>query len=111
MLTSVKKWTQLVPTTPICCRPLLLDVDMSPITVGRNAEVSDLVPSWHLALSRKHCRLLWDGDNWSVVDLCSLNGTMVSGETVGCFPVKLKKGDTLRLGHDALSFTVAEGDA
>jgi hypothetical protein len=45
------------------------------LTVGRTAD-NDL-PLSEVGISRHHCRIDWDGQNWAVTDLNSTNGTFL----------------------------------
>src|SRR3954469_21164754 len=65
------------------------------ITVIGRREDSDLrIPLGDV--SRKHCRLIVDGDNIRVEDLGSSNGTYRNGERVQ--QTELTAGDTLQVG-------------
>lgn len=80
--------------------------EVSPFLVGRNPNESDFVPTYHPLLSRKHCKLEWDGKNWTVSDLQSLNGTKINSVRIGLRPVKLQAGDLVCLGTDQIKFMV-----
>lgn len=55
-------------------------------------------------VSRKHARLVWDGENFMVEDLGSTNGTFVNGKRITTTHV-LQTGDTIAFGENiALSF-------
>ena len=53
-------------------------------------------------VSRRHCRFLFAGRRWQVVDLDSLNGVFVNGQRVR--QATLDHGDRLRVG--AVTFEV-----
>ncbi|MFH0983652.1 MAG: FHA domain-containing protein [Planctomycetota bacterium] len=45
---------------------------------------------WQLAgpqVSRHHCRIVFEADHWTVVDLQSTNGTWVNGRRIPCSPI------------------------
>jgi Nif-specific regulatory protein len=72
-------------------------------------ESANLVAISDLSLSRRHCVVVRDGDEFKVRDLESLNGTYVNGA-----PVKeksLSHGDHLRLGDTVFIFLSYEGEA
>ena len=73
---------------------LPLDVLAADVIVGRHsdAEVRLLLPD----ISRRHCRLVFDNQQWRVHDLNSLNGVFVNGERVQ--ESSLYHGDKLQLG-------------
>src|SRR5262245_26913196 len=76
-------------------------------SLGR--ESANLVAISDLSLSRRHCVVARDGDEFKVRDLESLNGTYVNGA-----PVKeksLSHGDHLRLGDTVFIFLSHEGEA
>jgi ABC-type multidrug transport system ATPase subunit len=74
------------------------------VIVGRAAEV-DLILS-HPEVSRRHCRILRDGENWFVEDLGSQRGTVVNGNRIsGRTP--LKPGDQIQVGPVLLALGVA----
>lgn len=63
------------------------------------------------AVSRRHCRIDFDGEFYWLVDLDSHNGTFVNGRRISrCL---LYDGDVIRIGHGELVFAMpgeAEGD-
>ena len=55
-------------------------------------------------VSRKHARLVWDGENFTAEDLGSTNGTFVNGKRITTAHV-LQIGDTVAFGENiALSY-------
>lgn len=96
---------QLLSNT-LYAKSIVVNHDKPRVVVGRLDEVADIVPSLHPSLSRRHASIQFDGAAWSIVDLCSLNGTLVNGEHVGHVPVVLMNGDQVVLGHKDLNFTV-----
>jgi Nif-specific regulatory protein len=78
----------------------------SETSLGR--ESANLVAISDLSLSRRHCVVTRDGDEFLVTDLESLNGTSVNG-----VPVKerrLEHGDHLRLGDSVFIFLSRDGE-
>jgi ABC transport system ATP-binding/permease protein len=71
------------------------------VVVGRAAEV-DLILS-HPEVSRRHCRILWEGENWFVEDLGSQRGTAVNGSLISG-RTSLKSGDQIQIGPVVLAF-------
>jgi len=49
-------------------------------------------------VSGQHARLTWDAGAWWLVDLGTLNGTLVNGERIER-PTQLRDGDVVRLGR------------
>jgi predicted component of type VI protein secretion system len=62
--------------------------------LGRHTDADIRVPLPDV--SRHHCRFLWLAGSWKVIDLKSLNGIRVNGESVG--QAVLNDGDELRIG-------------
>jgi ABC transport system ATP-binding/permease protein len=73
------------------------------IIVGRAADV-DLVLN-HPEVSRRHCRVLLEGDEWFVEDLESRRGTVVNGNRLSS-RVALRPGDQIRIGPVTLAFGI-----
>jgi ABC transport system ATP-binding/permease protein len=71
------------------------------VVIGRAAEV-DLILS-HPEVSRRHCRILWEGENWFVEDLGSQRGTAVNGSRISG-RTSLKSGDQIQVGPVVLAF-------
>ncbi len=73
------------------------------VVVGRAAEV-DLVLS-HPEVSRRHCRILLEGETWFVEDLGSQRGTAVNGNRISG-RTTLKSGDQIQIGPITMVFGV-----
>jgi ABC transport system ATP-binding/permease protein len=65
------------------------------VVVGRATEV-DLILS-HPEVSRRHCRILREGESWFVEDLGSQRGTAVNGSRISG-RTALKPGDQIQVG-------------
>jgi two-component system, cell cycle response regulator len=63
--------------------------------LGRGTNVTFHIPDSQI--SRRHAHLFVDGDEFTVKDLESTNGTFVNGERVVSH--RVTDGDTIRLGH------------
>ena len=83
---------------------MVLEVTRPEAVVGRHSEADVRLPLPDV--SRRHCRLSWDGTGWQVIDLNSLNGIQVNGEQVLQAP--LEQGDLLRIGGFTFSVDVSE---
>jgi ABC transport system ATP-binding/permease protein len=70
------------------------------VNVGRT-EDNDIAID-HRSLSRAHCKILKEADEWRIVDLQSANGLMVNGESYA--QVTLRSGDIIELGHVKIKF-------
>jgi len=68
--------------------------------VGRSRE-ADIIVKDKLA-SRNHCRIASSGDEWTVADLGSSNGTYVNRQRVTT--QTLRDGDVLQVGGAAIEF-------
>ena len=73
---------------------LRIEVQRPDVIVGRHseAEVRLALPE----ISRRHCRLAFENQQWRVYDLKSLNGVFVNGERMQ--EATLYDGDHLQLG-------------
>ena len=69
--------------------------------IGRAADASVWIDA--TGVSRHHARILIDGDNATLEDLGSKNGTYVAGERV-TNPRRLSDGDQIRLGSVVVTF-------
>jgi ABC transport system ATP-binding/permease protein len=85
---------------PLCSESFSTDN----IIIGRAAEV-DLVLN-HPEVSRRHCRVLREGDSWFIEDLGSRRGTVVNGNRLSS-RVALQPGDQIRVGPITLAFGVS----
>lgn len=74
-----------------------IDLPVGTLVLGRGtAPDVDLVDN---SISRRHAEIRYDGEDATVTDLGSTNGTSVNGNTVGRGePVTIIDGDVLRLG-------------
>jgi transcriptional regulator with GAF, ATPase, and Fis domain len=73
-------------------------------TIGR--ESLSVVPLNHASVSRRHCVIERDDDNFKIRDLGSSNGTFVNGQPIQ--EKVLSHADQLRIGSIALLFLVQE---
>lgn len=71
--------------------------------LGRDPEATAFID--HTSVSRRHARIVIDGEGATVEDLQSKNGTFVRGERLGP-PAPLTDGDELKLGSVAMTFRV-----
>ena len=77
-------------------------------TLGRGSDVG--INLDHSEVSRHHAVLRLDGDQLTITDLGSTNGTMVNGEPLTArVPAPLRPGDTIQFGSAELQFRVEEG--
>jgi len=70
------------------------------LVIGRAEECELLLDD--NSVSRRHCRIIREGNGFLVEDLGSTNGVFVNGEKVTRFA--LRDGDRLRVGHCELKF-------
>jgi pSer/pThr/pTyr-binding forkhead associated (FHA) protein len=75
-------------------------LDKDEMRVGRATDCEIVVDN--LGVSRHHCSIVKDGDNWAVVDKGSNNGTFVGGQRVTRHV--LKNGDRVVMGKHSLLF-------
>jgi pSer/pThr/pTyr-binding forkhead associated (FHA) protein len=77
---------------------------VGPMVIGRARESDVWVPD--IRVSRRHCRIEPDGDEWVVVDLDSRNGTQVGGSSVRRHV--LEEGDEVTVGDAVLRFSAGK---
>jgi DNA-binding winged helix-turn-helix (wHTH) protein len=75
--------------------------------LGRGDDVS--VPVTAPGVSRHHARILLEGDEATLEDLGSKNGTWLDEERLSA-PARLRDGDVFRLGRERLVFRRAPSD-
>ena len=82
-------------------RGRVIDLDKeTTLVAGRDADCS--IPLRDTMTSRKHFRIEPRGDDFHLVDLESMNGTLLNGETVR--EKKLEYGDMIKAGETNFSF-------
>ncbi len=74
---------------------LAIEVHRAEAVIGRHshADVRLALPD----ISRRHCRLVFENQQWRMLDLESLNGVFVNGERMA--EANLYDGDRLQLGQ------------
>jgi hypothetical protein len=99
------------PCEPMPCDFVPLRLQLVPGSMAIELTAPDMVLGRHSAsdirlplpdVSRRHCRFVYAGGHWQVIDLQSLNGVWVNDQPVQRSP--LYPGDRLRIG--SLVFTV-----
>ena len=102
MRTPMQQWPALVVTTgPEAGRSFT--IARGSVTLGR-ADDADIVLR-STSVSRRHARILRDGEDVLVEDAGSTNGTYLNGDKV-VRPTELEVGDTVRVGDFELQFGV-----
>ena len=74
---------------------LAIELTAPDMVLGRHTEADIRLPLPDV--SRRHCRFVYAGGHWQVIDLQSLNGVWVNDKPVQRSP--LYHGDRLRLGE------------
>jgi hypothetical protein len=99
---------------------LLLVPNQDQVMIGRADPRSSVIPDIDLSMygggsagvSRQHARMIREGDDWSIEDLSSTNGTYVNDQAVPpSEPAPLKDGDTVRCGQLVLTFHTDEASS
>lgn len=75
--------------------------DQPQVSLGRTDENDVVVPD--VGASRKHARIVLEGEAYKVEDLRSSNGTKVNGEPL-TRPLGLRDGDLLQIGEVTFTF-------
>jgi Nif-specific regulatory protein len=76
------------------------------VSIGR--EASNLVSLSDPSVSRRHCLIKWEGDQYKIVDLGSYNSTFVNGVPVN--EQTLAHGDQIAIGDILLLFILHEAE-
>ena len=76
--------------------PKEFELIKSEIIIGRDDSADVTIPA--SAVSRRHARLMLEGENYMLEDLGSSNGTFLNGEKLAGRR-SLKPGDKIRLGQ------------
>lgn len=79
-----------------------IDVDASPILVGRSDEADLQLP--HPSVSRRHCQIWQESQDYLVRDLQATNCTRVNDEDLGDDTRILADGDHITVGESILKF-------
>lgn len=86
-------------------------LEQLPCTIGRRDPRQNHYPAIDLAehdrgiASRNHATIQRDGDNYTLTDLGSTNGTMVNGTHIPAhIPQRLHQGDRIKVGEVELEF-------
>jgi len=94
----ITAWGQLVATSP----PLAIDIGDNRNSLGRALE-SDLVANIP-EVSRHQAVIVREGNEVTIDDLASANGTFVNGEMIGADPHPLLPGDMVTVGDVDFTF-------
>jgi len=102
-------FVQMNPRVVVIAGPLegsVFELGEAELSVGRDS--TNLLRLADSLLSRRHCRITREGEDFLLTDLDSLNGTFVNGR-----PVRehtLGDGDQIVVGKSRLIFLVGEGE-
>ncbi len=77
-----------------------LELGEEPVMIGRATEATLSLP--HPSVSRQHCRVWREGDNYFIEDQGSTNKTYLNGQSV--MRAQLNDGDQIGVGNHALKF-------
>lgn len=77
------------------------------VFIGRSSDAGIVVPD--RSMSRRHAKLIREGDGWLIEDLGSRNGTLLDGNRVnGAMPVGV--GSTLKIGSTTITIGKVAGE-
>ena len=102
ILTGSALKAQLVEQTNVLGPGWRLQIDKSPLRLGRNADNEVIVAD--VSVSRVHAELSLRGYRWQIEDLHSSNGVHVNGERVQV--ARLRDGDLIGIGRVEFLFQV-----
>ena len=76
-----------------------INVSHFPFFVGKDASRCDYVLASQIGVSRFHMKIDRDGEDFTISDLNSTNGTYINGERLAPhYPKRVRRGDELRIG-------------
>ncbi|MBO4416349.1 MAG: FHA domain-containing protein, partial [Lachnospiraceae bacterium] len=76
-----------------------INVTHFPFFVGKDAQHCDYVMTTQVGISRYHMKIDREGDDFTISDLNSTNGTFINGERLAPhLPHRIRRGDELRIG-------------
>ena len=76
-----------------------INVSHFPFFVGKDSRHCDYVMADQIGISRYHLKIDRDGEDFTISDLNSTNGTFINGERLAPhLPHKIRRGDELRIG-------------
>ena len=81
-------------------------MNVDEVSIGR--ESANVVSLMHASVSRRHCVIKREGDEFRILDLESYNGTFVNGIPIK--DQKLAHSDQIRIGSIAVLFLLSEED-
>ena len=81
-------------------------LNVDEVSIGR--ESANVVSLMHASVSRRHCVIKREGDEFRILDLESYNGTFVNGIPIK--DQKLAHSDQIRIGSIAVLFLLSEED-
>ncbi len=73
-------------------------------SLGRDKRNDIVLP--YRNVSRRHTKIAWSDNIFSIIDLGSSNGTFLNGEQI-TDPTSLKSGDLITISEQILSFTIS----
>lgn len=75
-----------------------ITVGREEVLIGKKAGLVDVIIPFNKMISRKHCRIIWENDNYFISDEGSANGTYVNGIRIAPGkPCRINRGDIIRL--------------
>ncbi len=96
---------QVVPMVGV---PYEVEPEGDVVFIGRSSDAGIVVPD--RSMSRRHAKLIREGDGWLIEDLGSRNGTLLDGNRVnGAMPVGV--GSTLKIGSTTITIGKVAGEA
>ena len=80
--------------------PFEIVVTKDEFTIGKKQELVDGAITFNKMISRAHCKIVRQGEQFVIVDLASVNGTYVNGPRIQAGqPYPIKNGDLIRLAN------------
>lgn len=79
---------------------LMFKINKNEFVIGRNPATTDGTVTYNKAIGRRHCKFIYENNNYYIVDLNSANGTYVNNKRIAPMqPHLVKNGDSIRLAN------------
>lgn len=87
--------------------PLEILVTKDEFTIGKKQELVDGAITFNKMISRSHCKIARQGEEFVIIDLGSANGTYVNGPRIQAGqPYPIKNGDLIRLANSEFQVSI-----
>lgn len=102
---TVKVYAKLIPTD--LSDNTIISITKNDFVVGKKASEVDGLISNNKMISRVHCKIVKDNQQWGIIDLLSANGTFVNQVRIKSNQIyQVKDGDIIQLADCSFKFVI-----